>query len=203
MKNIILTSTGFENPEIMKKVQEFFGDNIRKKRVAIITTASIDKEKNEFAALAYSQFFDMGLESVVFFDIEMQNPEELLQFDVIYVNGGNTYFLLHWAKKSGFDRVAIEFVRRGGLYIGVSAGSLIAGPSIEVINYTGGDENSVGLKDFSGFGFINKAVVPHYDREVDEKAILKYEKLSGLKVARLTDKEALFGGVAEEFYLIK
>lgn len=203
MKNIILTSTGFENPEIMKKVQDFWRNDVADKKVAIITTASIEKEKNEFAVLARAQFFEMGFESVIFFDIETQSPEELAGFDVIYVNGGNTYFLLYWAKKSGFDKLIVDFVGRGGLYVGVSAGSLIAGNSIEVLDYVGGDENLIGLSDLSGFGFLEYAIIPHYDKEKREQAILEYEGSSDVKVIRLADGEAVITGVSEKSYLIK
>jgi dipeptidase E len=203
MKNIILTSTGFENPEIMEVVKDFWRNDVADRKVAIITTASEKKEENEFAVLARLQFFEMGFKNVIFFDIEKQGSGELVEFDIIYVNGGNTYFLLYWAKKSGFDRMIVNFVERGGLYVGVSAGSLIVGPSIDVINYTGGDENLVGLKDFSGIGFINKAVVPHYNKEADESAILRYENNSGVEVVRLADGEAIVVGLGEKSYFIK
>lgn len=203
MKNIILTSTGFENLEIMKEVQDFLRNDVADKKVAIITTASIEKEENEFAVLARSQFFEMGFESVIFFDIETQSPEELAGFDVIYVNGGNTYFLLHWAKKSGFDKVILDFVGRGGLYVGVSAGSLIAGNSIEVLNYVGGDENLIGLGDLSGIGLLEYAIMPHYDKEKMEQAILEYEEGSDVEVIRIADGEAVITGVGEDSYFVK
>lgn len=202
MNNIILTSSGFSNPAIMNRVEEFFGGDLGGKKVAIVTTASEDKEKNEFAVLAYSQLSEMGFGSVIFFDIERQNPQELIDFDVIYVNGGNTYYLLYWTKKSGFDGVVKEFLRGGGLYIGVSAGSLIAGISIEVLNYTKGDPNSIELKDFSAMKFIQKAIKPHYMQE-SEEAISEYEKASGVEVVRLADGMALIGEDGGEFYLMK
>lgn len=203
MKNIILTSTGFENPEIMEVVKDFWRNDVADKKVAIITTASEEKEENEFAVLARSQFFEMGFESVIFFDIEIQSPEELAGFDVIYVNGGNTYFLLHWAKKSGFDKLIVDFVGRGGLYVGVSAGSLIAGNSIEVLDYVGGDENLIGLRDLSGVGLLEYTIRPHYDKEKMEQAILEYEKNSDVEVMRFADGEAVITGVGEDSYFVK
>jgi len=202
MNNIILTSSGFSNPEIMKKVEEYFDEKLSDKKVAIITTASEDKEKNEFAILAYSQFREMGLENVIFFDIEKQNPRELSDFDIIYVNGGNTYYLLDWTRKSGFDSVVKEFLQKGGLYIGVSAGSIIAGPSIEILNYTKGDPNLIGLTDLSAMGLTSSVIEPHYTRE-SEGAVLEYEKESGEEVIRLTDGMAWAGSFGGEFYLIK
>lgn len=202
MNNIILTSSGFSNPEIAKKVEKYFDGKSSDKEVAIITTASEDKEKNEFAILAYSQFREMGFENVIFFDIEKQNPRELSDFDIIYVNGGNTYYLLDQVKKSGFDSVVKEFLRKGGLYIGVSAGSIIAGPSIEILNYTKGDPNLIGITDYSAMALVQKSIVPHY-MENKEKAILEYEEVSRTEVARLADGMALIGNMNIEFNLLK
>jgi len=202
MKNIFLTSSGFSNPAIMDWVEEFFGGDLGDKKAAIITTASEDKEKNAFAVLAFSQFKEMGFGDVTFFDLEKQDPQELLDFEVVYVNGGNTYYLLHWTKKSGFDIVIKEFLQKGGLYVGVSAGSLIAGVSIEILNYTKGDPNTIGLKDFSAMKLTQKAIEPHYTQE-GEEAILAYEKASGIEVVRLADGMALIGGVGGGFDLMK
>lgn len=202
MHNIILTSSGFSNPVIMDWAEEFFGGNLGDKKAAIITTASEDKEKNAFAVLAFSQLKGMGFGDVIFFDLEKQDPQELLDFEVVYVNGGNTYYLLYWTKKSGFDIVIKEFLQKGGLYIGVSAGSLIAGVSIEVLNYTKGDPNTIGLKDFSAMKLTQKVIEPHYTQE-GEEAILEYEKSSGMEVVRLADGMALIGGVGGGFDLMK
>jgi dipeptidase E len=205
MDNIILTSTGLSNPRIAKRVREFFGvesDILIDKKAAIITTASEDKEGNEFALLTHSQLSQMGFGQVEFFDIEKRYARELLDFDLIYVNGGNTYYLLDWTKKSGFDDVVKEFLKKGGLYVGASAGSLIAGISIEVLNFVGGDENFVGLKDFSAIGLIDKAIVPHYT-DGDEAAILEYEKRTRFEVVRLADGMGFAGKMGGKFEAIE
>lgn len=204
MNNIILTSTGFSNPKILKEAKKFFGFDISalsEKKAVIITTASADKEKNEFALLAYSQLSDMGFGEVAFFDFEKGYARELLDFDLIYMNGGNTYYLLDWIKRSNFDEIVKEFLQKGGLYIGVSAGSIVAGPSIEVLNFTGGDENAAGLTDFSGLGLIDKAIAPHYIKE-EEAAIEKYEEASGVEVIRLADGMAAIGTAGGDFYIL-
>jgi dipeptidase E len=204
MNNIILTSTGFSNPKILKEAKRFFGSDISvlpDKKAAIITTASADKEKNEFALLAYSHLSDMGFGEVAFFDFERDYARELLDFDLVFVNGGNTYYLLDWIRKSNFDETIKEFLEKGGLYIGVSAGSIVAGPSIEILNFTGGDENAVGLMDFSGLGLIDRSIMPHYTKE-REAAIEKYEEASGVEVIRLADGMAAIGAAGGDFYIL-
>ena len=51
--------------------------------------------------------------------------------DLVYIAGGYTYYLLEQIRKSGFDEILHAFVERGGMYVGASAGALIAGPDIE------------------------------------------------------------------------
>lgn len=205
MNNIILTSTGFSNPKIMKEAKKFFGSEVSvlaEKKAVVITTASADKEKNESALLTHSHLSDMGFGQVVFFDLEKNYARELLDSDLIYVNGGNTYYLLDWVKKSGFDGIIREFLQKGGLYIGASAGSLIAGASIEILNFVGGDENTAGLANFSGLNLIDKAIAPNYTEEM-EAAIKKYEEMSGVETVRLADGMALIGGDRGGFRIIE
>lgn len=202
MNNIVLTSSGFSNPKFMEIVKKYFKGDLDDKKVSIITTASEDKEKNEFAVSAFSQLKEMGFVNVIFFDIEKQNPNELLDSDVIYVNGGNTYNLLYWTRQSGFDIVVKEFLQKGGFYIGVSAGSIIAGPSIELLNYTKGDTNEVGLTDFSAIGLTDKAIVPHYSI-IREMAVAQYEQTSGIEVVRLKDGAAWVGKSGENWTILK
>ncbi|MGB3080620.1 MAG: Type 1 glutamine amidotransferase-like domain-containing protein, partial [Saprospiraceae bacterium] len=50
---------------------------------------------------------------------------------VIYVQGGDPYYLLKHIKLSGFDTVVKELIVSGKLYVGASAGSYVACPTLE------------------------------------------------------------------------
>src|SRR5690349_12841403 len=55
----------------------------------------------------------------------------LAGFDVLYVQGGNTFYLLDRMRRSGADGIIHKLVAAHGMvYCGVSAGSIIAGPDI-------------------------------------------------------------------------
>ena len=51
--------------------------------------------------------------------------QELQQYDVVYLCGGNTQYLLKRINDTGFNKSLTEYIKRNGLVIGVSAGSLI------------------------------------------------------------------------------
>lgn len=83
--------------------------------------------------------------------------------DIIFVAGGNTFYLLEQAIASGFDKIVQEQVRAGKTYIGSSAGSVIAGPDIEAMAIF--DDPSVAqLKNTQGFGLVNFVVLPHFGK---------------------------------------
>ena len=94
----------------------------------------------------------------------MLSPKEALSrcsaADVIWFNGGNTYFLLDWVRRS---RLAAELpeLLKNRLYVGVSAGSMIAGPTIETNTPLFPEEDDHKIDDLTGLNLVQFAIVPH------------------------------------------
>lgn len=57
--------------------------------------------------------------------------EELQKFDAIYVCGGTTKYLVERMNEVNFRKTVNEFINNGGIYIGVSAGSVAASGKYE------------------------------------------------------------------------
>jgi len=95
MKKIILSSHGFQkNKSLKKKLLVLLPSVPKNLSVAIITTASAEwKEKNKHAISARQILDDMGFRKVEFLDVEFENPNKLKKFDIIYINGGNPFYL--------------------------------------------------------------------------------------------------------------
>src|SRR5688500_7105932 len=91
------------------------------------TTPWIEEDREKLLALGFS------IDEV---DIKDKNPEELKKLffdkDIIFVAGGNTSYLLEKAQESGFIKIVRDLVSKGKVYVGSSAGSLLASPNIEV-----------------------------------------------------------------------
>lgn len=51
--------------------------------------------------------------------------QELKQYDVVYLCGGDTQYLLERVNATGFNKTLLEYIQADGMVIGVSAGSLI------------------------------------------------------------------------------
>lgn len=95
--------------------------------------------------------------------VDVDLAEGLPEIDVLYVAGGNTFVLLDDLRRTGQDRVLAERVRAGLPYIGLSAGSLITGPSVEPASLMDDPGEAPGLTDLTGLALIPETVLPHAD----------------------------------------
>ena len=60
-----------------------------------------------------------------------QIENDLVGFEYIYLSGGNSVYLLQKSQQSGFiDIIKDLILNKGKIYIGTSAGSIIAGPKL-------------------------------------------------------------------------
>ena len=93
--------------------------------------------------------------------------------DVLFIPGGNTFHLLHFLQTHPLLPQALrDFLEKGGVIFGGSAGALILGKDIAICDVQNGglDENDIGLKDTAGLDLLGGAVVfPHFKTEEEEQ----------------------------------
>jgi len=186
---IILTSTGLSAEPVRRVAVKYF-DTLPFKSVAIVTTAAEGKERNQYSKLAEAQFRELDFNIVDFIDIETNLQADFSQYNVIYVCGGNTFKLMKFARQTTFDEDIKFLLEKGGVYIGVSAGSLIIGPSIKIANEVHPDKNEVGLTNFSGFNIVDLIIFPHYSSNFEEE-IKSFEERNDAKVERIDNSQAV------------
>lgn len=106
---------------------------------------------------------------------ESQLRADLEKFDVLYLSGGNTFYLLQESLKSGFDRVVKDLVEnQHKIYIGTSAGSIIAGPRLpEYLIDLGDQPQDTKLINANGYNFVNFIILPHWGSENFQKRYLE------------------------------
>ncbi|MCG7380827.1 Type 1 glutamine amidotransferase-like domain-containing protein [Paenibacillus sp. ACRSA] len=198
MGSLLLTSCGFNTEDIKNQFLSFIERDISQLKVSIITTASPMKENNRYAQRAVQDFRDMGFQHIDFVDIEFDDPQLLIHSDVIYINGGNPFTLLYYAKKSGADEIIKTLAAQNVIIVGVSAGTLLLGPNINIVDFFTPQMNTMDLTDFKALGVTDKLIFPHYDREdkfkdstnkTIEERIVAFESNENCKVTRLKDEE--------------
>jgi len=69
--------------------------------------------------------------------------ESIRSASCVWVTGGNTFFLWHHMVQSGTAALIANRVADGCLYVGQSAGSIVAGESIETAYWKGWDDPAV------------------------------------------------------------
>ncbi|MDP4162732.1 MAG: Type 1 glutamine amidotransferase-like domain-containing protein [Bacillota bacterium] len=201
MAKLLLTSNGFFTDLIKYQFLRRLEYGLSTISATIITTASQQKEQNRFAIKAKDDFIGMGINRVEFTDIEFESPDKLQKYDVIYINGGNPFYLLHHMKRSGADLILKELSKQNVLIVGVSAGTMVLGPHIEVVRYFTPQMNHVNLEDMRGLGLTDKILFPHYDREdlfpdffgkTIEQRLKDFEALKKCEVVRMKDEQSIF-----------
>jgi dipeptidase E len=118
----------------------------------------------------------------------------LSETDIIFMSGGNTFFLLQEIRKSGFDKLIDGAIKQGKIYIGSSAGSVVAGPDISGVAGLDDPADAPELKDFKGLGLIDIVIFPHWGSPHFQNRYEKVMKASykrGQKILVLTDDQYL------------
>ncbi|HLD04600.1 MAG TPA: Type 1 glutamine amidotransferase-like domain-containing protein [Candidatus Nanoarchaeia archaeon] len=189
---LFLTSAGLP-PETRASFIKLLPKKPKDCKVAFIPTAADPEEDQAYTQVMIQELKELGFQ-VEEVDLKSCQLEELfgrLSFcDIIYVNGGNTFYLLDWVRKSGFDRFIEPLLNMGKIYVGVSAGSIIAGPTIEVASWKGYDKNEVYLKDLSGLDLVPFSIFAHLDEKWKSMVGFESKKLKEPLVA-LTDQQAI------------
>ncbi len=188
---ILLTSSGMKmKDEIIKLLQKPAYDIT----LAFITTAAKPQENIDYAKEDYRIMKEMGF-NIQEVDIDNKKESELMKIlelkDIIFVEGGNTFYLLSSMRKCNFEKIAKKLIKKGKVYFGSSAGSIVAGKSIKTAGWIG-DENITKLKNLRGLGLVSFNIFVHYSPEMAEKIKKKLPfKWQRRKFKFLTDEQAI------------
>lgn len=162
MKKMFLSSS-FE--DVIEKFINFINEDFKGKTVTFIPTASVVEEGDFYVESAKNKLIDLGM-NVDLLDISKSDiveiEKKLRNNDYIYVSGGNTFFLLQEMKNSGAANIIIDEVNKGKVYIGESAGSVVASPNIEYINAMDSVDEAKALESYVGLNLIDFYPLPHY-----------------------------------------
>lgn len=194
---LFLTSAGL-SPETTEAFLKLLNKKPEETKVCFIATASYAKHPKGDAFYVKEdrrRLSELGFKMITELDLRKEKEEslrdKLRDFDVIFVSGGNTFYLLKYVRTSGFNKVLKAFLDKGGIYVGESAGSIIVCKDISSAGWEPDwDENIVRLKDLRGLGLIDFIVSPHYKPKYE--AIIKEEKRKvPYPVIALTDLQAV------------
>jgi len=145
------------------------------KTVFIPTAAEADIGDKQWLKTNRQGLVDAGF-NLFDYTITNKTPKQITQdlkdVDVFHLNGGNMFYLLLQARKSGFDKFIKKAINQGKIYIGSSAGSIIAAPDIAVTRVFKNRPFKKELKNFKAFNLVNFVIFPHWGRDDFKKEYL-------------------------------
>ena len=165
MKNLFLCSYFAGVKDIFK---DFMNNDTERKKVLFIPTANIDEETKFLVDEAKGVFKNLGMEVE---DLEISKLDEkaiknkIEKTNYLYIGGGNTFYLLQELKRKNLTSYLKERIENGLLYIGESAGSVIAAPDIEYASIVDDKTLATELNDYTGLNLVDFYIVPHFEEE--------------------------------------
>ncbi|MDR1888847.1 MAG: Type 1 glutamine amidotransferase-like domain-containing protein [Zoogloeaceae bacterium] len=159
---------------VAKRFPDFAGGEIAGKKVAFIPTASLPEKVTFYVEADKKTLLKLGMR-VHTLEISTASPSEIEKgleaADYIFVEGGNTFFLLQELKRTGADKSILRQIDQGKPYIGASAGSMILAPTIEYARLMDDVAAAPRLNgDFSALVAVDFCVVPHFTNAPFKKA---------------------------------
>ena len=85
--------------------------------------------------------------------------------DIIFFSGGNQFHLLSQIQQTGCADIIRDLVKKGKIYIGSSAGSIVAGPDIYPTRLIDDANMKGNVKLYEGLGLVDFIVLPHWGSE--------------------------------------
>lgn len=144
-------------------VQDFLAQNDVQEILFIPTAANVEE---------YRDYVDEGIAAlkengydVTVLDIatapHSKSVQAIKNSGCLCISGGNTFYLLQELKRNGLLYLIKQKVQDGMLYIGESAGAIIACPDISYNQIMDDKTVATELTNYSGMGLVNYYVLPH------------------------------------------
>lgn len=206
MQRLFLTSSG---STVTQDIAKTIGKKARGMRLAfIMTAAESEGSDKEWLRKDYSALIDVGFtvfNYTVTGKTSRQLREDLDGVDIVYVEGGNQFYLLQQIQQSGFAPIVRDLVKKGVIYIGSSAGSQVAGPDLYPTYRSDHIKKAPLIKGYDGIGLVDFVVFPHWGSNDFRDLYLKHRMAHAYttkhKIILLTDQQ--YVRVEGEMYRIE
>lgn len=173
---LLLTSAGFANRSIVKALLKLTNKPFNKLTLAFIpTTANVESGGKEWLIEDLSNCKSLGFKEVDIVDISALPKsiwkKRLDEADIFLFGEGNTFHLMHWVQKSGLQKLLPTYLK-SKVYMGISAGSCIVGPTIynSVQNLFG---EKYDLMIQKGLKLVDFQFIPHLNSKYFKKIRIK------------------------------
>ncbi|HUB92945.1 MAG TPA: Type 1 glutamine amidotransferase-like domain-containing protein [Verrucomicrobiae bacterium] len=190
---LLLTSAGLSHKVIGRSLENLVAKPASDTKVAFIpTAANVESGNHHWMVRQFVDLWQYGFQWIDVVDPSAADVDwrnRLREVDVLYVSGGNTFYLLDQVRKTGFDTWLRENIDKK-VYVGGSASTILMTPTIAVAGLEPGDDNLPKLTDLTGLGYVDFEVEPHCDA-ARIKAVKAYADTSPNSVYAIDDLTAI------------
>ena len=183
MKKILLTSTGFENVNIKNKFLELLNCDTANAKILFIITAANNPDAVRILSKCLNDLTNCDIpdENITIYDMhKLVTQEEINKYNAIYVCGGSTKYLVDRIDELNIKPIIDKYIENGGIYIGVSAGTVAASGKYE-----------------KGLGLIENIVAVHCDNGDDNGIIKNKDNVC------LTNNQAIYINDDDKFVIFE
>lgn len=158
-----------------------------------------DEEKRKFLyGLVDKGFVSFGINKTDIDLREFENKQEELQalisqLDMLWITGGNVFYLRKLIKKVQFENILINAIKNGLVYGGDSAGALIISPTLKYLDAVD-DISQISEVIYDGLNVIDFVPLPHWDNEDFKHKLVGIKnnlEKDGYKVTIYGDKQTI------------
>ena len=193
---LLLTSAGIQNAEIGNAIVRLVKKPVSDIKIVFIPTAA-----TEWAAWIeedVKHFQEFGFKSLEIVDISKMSKDKWLPYfeaaDLLCFGGGSEFRLMHYVQESGLGTILHELMKTK-VYMGISAGSMIACPTLFVdVSHRLYNESTDLTSNVKGFGFVNFQFFPHLNSAffpITEKTATEWAEKSLLPTYATDDMTAI------------
>ena len=197
---LLLSSGGITNKSITDALFDLVGKKPQDTSLVFIPTAANteigDKSWliDDLLNLKKQNFKSIDITDISAVDEKIWRPK-LEEADVLFFEGGNTYYLMEWINKSGLASFLPELLK-SRVYVGASAGSMVASKDLSLrISQSIYKEDLDKTEDMPGLNFVDFYFLPHlnspYFNKLKEDFIKETVKGISEKIYALDDDSAL------------
>jgi len=172
---------------------EFVKEVVARKKAILYIPLATKSDTNKFESCydwivnSLTSITEEFIDIVMWTNLDNKTYDSLSKFSAIYIGGGNTFKLLNHIYNSNFYNVLKEYIKRGGIVYGGSAGAIILGKNINTVH----EENDRNYKYEKGLSIMGEySVICHYEKNLDFN-INKYLKTYNNPVIALSEKSGL------------
>jgi dipeptidase E len=187
-RRLLLLSLGISS------IKQFVGES-KGLKMAFITTAGNTYSNTWWVASDRKKLKKLGFR-LFELDIKDKNLNQLtkllLDKDILYVAGGNSFYLLEKMHKSGMDKLLPRLLDKGIMYVGSSAGAVVVGTNLKPISLLD-DPSKAELTSTKALGLVDFVPLPHYGEKEYAKEFKQIIKQFGkkYKLVPITNKQAI------------